>query len=428
METLSSKDLQKKAFRLAVGFMIFHLILSIFRAQLAFMVPPLMTVLVEDLGISFGSGGLLQTTSTFVMGVGMVLGTFIVDRIGSSKTLVLAMISMFISGLIGFFSNTFTSLLIARIFMGAGNALSFMTVMMIISERFHNQKQRGMASSLVQATNSLTSTLAFAFTYRIFTALGRNWNNQMLLWGSISMVLAIVFFIGDRKPARFFDEYNAQRAGGDMKNKEKSNEEVEESGSSLVKAMKFRIIWSAVISFAGATWLFMLYNIYLPTVLVVVHEVTPEKAGAITSLINLAGIISCIICGLLLGKVNNFKLIIGLLMVGLCVGGVGAILLEPGILQNISIILIGISFSSYVPVINTAIMMASGITPKIFAAANALWTVLGNVMSMLIPILFDALQQSYGMQASMLILCSGGILAIGGALLYPGKGLKTNIA
>lgn len=58
------------------------------------MVVPLLTFIVEDLGANLGQGGLgqgglLQTTSTLCMGVGMIFASIVIDKIGGSKTLAL---------------------------------------------------------------------------------------------------------------------------------------------------------------------------------------------------------------------------------------------------------------------------------------------------------------------------------------------------
>ena len=65
--------LAKKAFTLAVVFMIFQVIISFFRSQISFMVPPLMQPITSDLGIDLGLGGTLQTSATLMMGVDSLL-------------------------------------------------------------------------------------------------------------------------------------------------------------------------------------------------------------------------------------------------------------------------------------------------------------------------------------------------------------------
>ncbi len=412
---------ERRAFMLAIGFMAFHTIMSLFRGQLGFMIPPLMTTIVEDLGITLAQGGLLQTTATVVMGVGMVFGSILIDKIGTSKTMTLALVSMAVSGALGFFATSYTMLLVARIFMGLCNALSYPAALSIIAERFLQQKQRGMAMSVVQATNSLSTTLAFALTVPITMAMG-GWNNVMLLWGIVGIGLAVVFTVADISPSKFFAQRNAEIA---MQNTAATTAEStgkkDPIGASLLAALKHRPVISGVISFTGATWLYMIFNIYLPTILQTVHGMSPADAGSTTSLINFAGIISCLICGLFLGKIKNFKPFILILMLLLPICGVAAMFVQPGLLLNLCMMGIGISFFCYVPVINTAVVVSPGMTPKIFAAANALWTLLGNVLTMLIPIWFDGLQQSYGMTNAVLILCLGGVLSIIGALMFPGS-------
>mgnify|MGYP000685962900 FL=1 len=132
-------NLTKKALILAILFLVFHLILSFLRGELSFMVPPLLTFIVDDLGANLGQGGLLQTTSTLCMGVGMIFASIVIDKIGGSKTLALSTVFMFISGLLGLTATTFTAMLFARVFAGLGNAFSFPAVVAIVAERFRDK-------------------------------------------------------------------------------------------------------------------------------------------------------------------------------------------------------------------------------------------------------------------------------------------------
>lgn len=419
-ETVSGKvntqqsDFAKKAFILAVLYMVFHTVMSIFRAEIAMMVPPLMTFIVEDLGIDFALGGTLQTTSTLVMGISICFGSLLIDRFGSSKTLSYGMICFFIAGILGLVAKSYYIMVLARIMTGIGNGFTYPAAVTLVAERFHTQRARGMASSLIQATNSLSNTIVFSITVPVFMMLGKNWNKQMMLWGTCCLVIGVFWLIADRKPDKFFREYNAQLAVAAGQQPPQ-----EETGNSMIKIMKYRKTWSAVICFTGATWLFMTFNTYLPTILKTVHGMTPQAASEVTGLISTAGIVSCIICGLFLGKVKNFKPLYLILMIALPLGGAFAMMLQPGFLMKLCVIVIGVAWGCFVPVCNLSIMTHPGITPKMYAAGNAVWTLLGNVLSMAMPFVFNALQLKMGMQNAALCLCLAGIVTVAGALIYP---------
>ena len=100
--------LAKKAFTLAVVFMIFQVIISFFRSQISFMVPPLMQPITSDLGIDLGLGGTLQTSATLMMGVGSLLVSLFIDRIGTSKSMTIGMVGYFIAGILGYTAQSFT--------------------------------------------------------------------------------------------------------------------------------------------------------------------------------------------------------------------------------------------------------------------------------------------------------------------------------
>lgn len=410
----------KKALKLAIVFMIFHVFFSFVRANLTLMVTAIMTFIVEEMGVTLAAGGQLYTLASTIMGIGMLFGSVLIDKIGTSKSLFLSIIITALCGIVGWFSPNYSVLLASRVLLGIANAISYPAVMTIVAERFHNQSQRAMASSLVQATNSLTNVATQNITVPMFMMLGQNWHNQMLIWGLLAAALAVVFVLGDRKPTAFFTEYNAGLSAG----KSDSSEVPKESGSSLLKALKFRSVWAAVISFTGATWLYTLYMTFLPTIPKTVHGMTPAEASSITSLINLTGVVFCLASGFLLRKLKNFKVPMVCMMVILTAGGIFAMLAKPGIGMTVSVLMIGIGWFCNIPLVNTAVMIADGITPKIFAAATAIWTVLGCVLGMFIPSLFSALAEVHGMQHAVIILCSGGIVAILGALMFPNKTTK----
>ena len=97
----------------------------------------------------------------------------------------------------------------------------------------------------------------------------------------------------------------------------------------------------------------------------------------------------------------------------------GAINVKSELLLKIMVILVGVSFSVFVPVVNISIMTAAGMTSKVFAAANGCWTLLGNALSLAMPFVFNALQKNMGMQNATSMMCLAGVLTVVGALIYP---------
>ena len=139
--------LAKKAFTLAVVFMIFQVIISFFRSQISFMVPPLMQPITSDLGIDLGLGGTLQTSATLMMGVGSLLVSLFIDRIGTSKSMTIGMVGYFIAGILGYTAQSFTPMLIARLITGLCNGFVIVCITTLVSERFTSNNARGMCSS-----------------------------------------------------------------------------------------------------------------------------------------------------------------------------------------------------------------------------------------------------------------------------------------
>ena len=417
MET-NANNLAKQALKYGVLFLIFHAFMSFFRANMTLMMPCLMMFITEDMGISLAQAGMFYQVPSTVMGIGMLAGSVIIDRFGAYKTLIIAMITQVAASVIGWLAPGYGLTIVSRVVFGISMALSYPAVMAIVAERFHNQKQRGIASAVIQSTNCATNVATQRISVPVFMALAQNYHSQQLIWGVGALLCCVVFAIADRKQISFFKQYNQQFTENV---KAVAEEEKEASGISLLKAIKIRKVWAAVIAFTGATWLYTMYCNYLPTILKTVHGLTPAEASNVTSLINTVGIIVCLLTGVLIRKLKDFKLPMVLCMITLTAGGAVAAIAAPGFLMTLAMVLIGIGWFCFIPIVNTAVMMSKGVTPKIFAAGTALWTVLGCVLCLFMPKLFGVLTATCGMQKAVLWMCLGGIIAISGALYYPGK-------
>lgn len=417
MET-KENTLAKQALKYGILFLIFHAFMSFFRANMTLMMPCLMTFITEDMGISLAQAGMFYQVPSTVMGIGMLAGSIIIDKFGAYKTLIVAMITQVIASIVGWLAPGYSMTIVSRVIFGFSMALSYPAVMAIVAERFHNQKQRGIASAVIQSTNCATNVATQRISVPVFMALSQNYHSQQMIWGVGALLCCIVFAVSDPKQISFFNEYNQQFA---EEAKAIAAEEKEAPGTSLLKAIKMRKVWAAVIAFTGATWLYTMYCNYLPTILKTVHGLTPAEASNVTSLINTVGIIVCLLTGILIRKLKDFKFPMILCMIILTAGGVMAAIATPGPLMTLAMILIGIGWFCFIPIVNTAVMMSEGVTPKIFAAGTAIWTVLGCVLCLFLPKLFGALTAAYGMQKAVLWMCLGGIIAIGGACYYPGS-------
>lgn len=417
MEENKSTDLAKKALQLGILFMAFHVAFSFFRANLTLGITSLLGFVMKDLEIGIGQAGYLYQLPSTIMGIGMLFGSIIIDKWGTYKTFVIGIVVTALSGIVTFFAKgSFTLLIISRIVLGASSAITYPVVMTIVAERFHNQKQRAMASAVVQSTNCFTNVMTQRISVPLFMALGNNYNNLFGIWGLGCVVCLVIFGVFDRSSDAFFKDFNKQFTA---ESKAIAAEANEVPGSSILKAIKIRKVWSAVIGFTGMTWLYTMYMTYLPTILKTAHGMSPAEASNTTSIINTVGIIVCLLTGYMIKKTKDFKPLMVLFTTTLTVGGILAMVVKPGFGMTLSMVLIGIGWFCYIPVVNTAVMMTEGVTPKIFAAATAVWTVLGCVLSLLIPSLFATLSASMGMQKAVIILSLGGLIAIGGSLYWP---------
>lgn len=409
-------DMTKKLMVFGVMMMVFQIIMSIPRAELSMMHSPLLTNIAADLGVDIGFAGTLGTTATLCMGIGCILASLLIDRFGTRKCLVLGFVGYFVAGLLAYMSTGASMMILSRVATGLSNGLTYSVMAVMVSERFFTQGSRGFGNSLIQASNSLATTITFATTIPLFAMLGNNWRKQYMLWGVVLLAMGVLWFLIDSKPDSILQKYNAERNAPAATAEHAAPAE---TGNSLMKAIRMRKVWSATISFTGATWLFMAFQTYLPTILKTVHGMEAQQASNMTGLISTAGLVTCIFTALFMGKVKNFKSLYLICMIVLPLSGIGAMLVKPGLLMQVFIVLIGASWAAFVPVCNVSLMIDQGITPKIYAAANGMFNILGNTLCMAMPFVFGMLQARMGMQNAALCLCLAGIVSVAGALMYP---------
>lgn len=380
-------------------------VIAILRCLVWLCPSPILMVIMEDMSLNYAQSGLILLIVTVMMGVSLFIGSFIIDKLGASATLAISAVMLGLDGIISFYAPTFGIMMIGRIFAGIGMGLSMGSMNALISERFEAKLQSFM-NSLNLILSALGMGLAYMVAVPLTEALG-SYQGMFLLWGTLCIAIAIIFFLFDGKQAHNI--------------KKESLPQEKAKAPSLIAAAKFKNVWIIAIAMAGGLWVYNSFSAYLPTFLAQERMMSPEAAGIATSVMQVSGIAGSFLWGLLFTKGASPK---GLMLAALTIifgGALGTSLIPSGAFLYICVFGIGMGYYAFQAAAVTSIMQMPGMLPQMMGGATAIYIGTGSLLGIASSSAFDFLQAEYGMQATMTIFSMVMILSIIAIFTYRSK-------
>ncbi len=89
----------------------------ILRSMIWLLPSPLMSIIMADMGLSYVQGGMLMFVVTALMGVSMFGASLLIDRLGATRVMVIALICFGLDGILAKSFQQYAFVLIGRIFM-----------------------------------------------------------------------------------------------------------------------------------------------------------------------------------------------------------------------------------------------------------------------------------------------------------------------
>lgn len=230
--------------------------------------PPLLTVIMADLGVSNQAIGTVSMAASFIYGFGALLGGPLGDKIGEAKTVVLFLLFSGFSTFIMFAAGALKSIYffaLALILMAVGASFYHPTANSLISKAFTGRVSEAMGIHGVGGTLGvvLTPTIAW-FIGSIF-----GWPVAFATFGLLCIIFAFLFIknFGFGKSKK-----EQQRAG------------------SIIEAFKIRELWLLLV-FNVAVGLFMKgVELFFPTYLQENRAVDPMWASVAYTLVLAFGV------------------------------------------------------------------------------------------------------------------------------------------
>ena len=151
--------------------------------------PPVLLLIVNDLGLSLGEVGLAATFGYLLFGAGALVGGPLSDRVGEGRVVFISLALSGLSTLILLAGQGFVGLLAALVLMSGWSSFYHPTANSLISKAYRGEVGH------VMAIHGVGGSLGQVFvpSVAVFLALVAGWRFSFLFFGILSMVTSLYF-------------------------------------------------------------------------------------------------------------------------------------------------------------------------------------------------------------------------------------------
>lgn len=292
--------------------------------------PPLLTLIMSNLGVTKSVIGAVATSASLVYGIGALVGGPLGDRIGEAKTVAICLafsgLSTFIMLAAGF-TREISFYALALILMAVWASLYHPTANSLISKAFKGRVAEAMGLHGVGGTLGVVLTPTIAW----FLGATFGWPLAFVTFGTLCIILAVIF----------------------VKTFEKTENKNNGNRITIIDAFRIRELWILLI-FNVAIGLFMKgVELFFPTFLQENRFIDPMWASIAYTMILAAGVPAQWIGGKTADIFGSKKVLIAT-SIGVCLSLFSLLLIPVYIVGVIAfIILYGISFYAHQPALNS---------------------------------------------------------------------------
>jgi CP family cyanate transporter-like MFS transporter len=249
--------------------------LAIFSAYASVLcVSPILDVITQEFELTASRAGLLFGAPIITLGLVAFWGGTLGDRLGPRRTAGIGAVILSVSAFLRGISPNFVVLLLLNLSVGIGWGLVFPNLPKLVKLWFP-AKMLGTATGIYSTGVFAGSTLALAITIPVISPLVGSWRGVYFVWGSIALVITLIWWFLAREPDSSFD--------GNMSSMNVAK------GS--IKVIFWNIhIWIVAIFFAlAANATFYIIMGWFPTFFVQ-KGLTENTAGFLTSLVTITAL------------------------------------------------------------------------------------------------------------------------------------------
>ena len=240
--------------------------------------PPVLLLIVSDLGLSLGEIGLAATFSYLLFGAGALIGGPLSDKIGEGRVVFLSLGLAGASTLVLFLNGGFLGLFVMLLLSSIWTSFYHPTANSLISKRYREEIGRAMAFHGVCGSIGQV----FVPSLAVFLALAAGWRFSFISLGILSMMVSLYF-------AR-------------MRSPEEREPDTKYDGYSVLKRRRF---WALVICNIMIGLYFRGTELFLPAYLTRARGLSIELSGLAISLLMALGVLGQFLGGVGGDRIGN---------------------------------------------------------------------------------------------------------------------------
>jgi len=338
-------------------------------------ISPLITPIIEDLGISYGQMGFILGSWQLSYIVAALVAGVVIDRWGVRKSLFLGVILVALSATLRSFCYRFETFLLAVALLGVGGPLISIGAPKTIAVWFKG-KELATAVGIYTAAPWIGSVVAFAATNKFVMPLtGYSWRLTYIIYGLSALGVALLWwcFARDAKTAEPAENIGFNRAF-----------------LNLIKVRNVRVILAlGILSFAVSHG----YRNWLPKILENAG-MSPAKAGFEASLSIFVGIPAILIIPRLIASPSRGKCLA--LLALLTSAGVALSAGTSDVLLLAGILLFGVAGNTIFPLLILMLMQDPEVDSRHLGSATGMFFCVSEIGGVMGPVIVGALVDSTG--------------------------------
>ncbi|WP_404435401.1 MFS transporter [Microbacterium aerolatum] len=263
---------------------------------------PVLPEIIEDLGISSASAGLLTTAPVVMFAVMTPLAALVIRRAGAEIALLLSLAGVMIGTLVRALPG-FGSMLAGMVVIGAAITIGNVVIPVII-RRDLPPERTAIATAAYTATLNAGSLFAALATVPIAEATG--WPLALLLWGSFGVIgisLWLVHIVRSRawsSADRTSGEAATSRSGATAETATLTGPTPVIVDNRVAAIIRRPIVWLLAAAFATQSTVYYAMSTWFPTILLDTTDLDAVGAGALSSVFQGVAIVGAMIAPLLL--------------------------------------------------------------------------------------------------------------------------------
>lgn len=164
-------------------------------------VGPLLDIIIKDLAISGVTASLITTLPVLCMGVFALLAIKLSNRLGIEKSLIIAMLLIFIATLMRAFTSSSSTLILTALFSGIGIGIAGPLISGFIKKYFPHRLS---VTSIYSVSMVIGASLATTFSIPLYKKFNDSWQMSLSFWSILALlaVLLLIPLIIQKQPQR----------------------------------------------------------------------------------------------------------------------------------------------------------------------------------------------------------------------------------